>query len=80
MFPTLAVCVCVFSTVCVLMGVGGCALKPFEVRGVIWASAVALMVKVGEQGSHRPRECLRGQLGPSNGVSVSGWGLFSGCS
>lgn len=33
------------------------ALKAFEVRVVIRVSAVALMVKVGEQGSHRVRVC-----------------------
>lgn len=73
-----SVCVCVFSTVCVPMGVRIrphasaslpmldvfwlVALKAFEVWGVIWVSAVALMVKVGEQGSHRVRVCLSGQL------------------
>lgn len=33
---------------------GACA-----VSAVIWASAVALMVKVGQQGSHRVRACPR---------------------
>lgn len=33
------------------------ALKAFEVLAVIRVSAVALMVKVGEQGSHRVPVC-----------------------